>query len=326
MEKNSIFISIIIPIAPGNNNLSVVDSLRKADLKNKAELLVVIGTQPSLQRNIAAKKAKGELLCFLDNDSEVERKYFNKIVKHLSDNKDIVGVGGPWTTKETDNFFQKCFGLVFSSFFVSIDTRRRFTKVGEKPVITAGDNFVLCNFCIKKDIYLKEGGLNENLYPNEENEFLKRLTKKRYKFLYDPNLVIFRSQRKDFFSFLRQIFRYGRGRADHFFENTSFKDLFFLIPSFFSLYMVSLIFYHQLWYLWPLFTYFVLSIFFSFYTQIENKGKIWLSFLVLPILFFFTHITYGLGFIFGAIKKIAVPLKEKSIKNQTAVIKKITLD
>ncbi len=318
--------SIIIPIKTNGSYEAVLNSIRRSLYpKDKIEVLVTIGSQPSRQRNLAVKKARGELIYFLDNDSELRKDAFKRIVSSIK--ADIVGTGGPWVTKKSDTFLQQCFGVVFGSYFVALGTRKRFVPVGKGPTLIAGDNFVLCNFCIKKDIYLKEGGLNENLYPNEENEFFKRVGKRGHKFVYDPTLVTYRSQRKNIFAFMRQIFRYARGRADHFFWNIRLKDLFFTIPLIFLIYLLSLIIYHPTWYFAPLFFYLFLSVIFSAIAQIEARRKdLLILFFVLPFLFFLTHMVYGLGFTWGLLKKLNSNKDRKKVDLKNIKIKRVIIN
>jgi len=303
-------VSIIIPVKPKGEIEKVIQSLKKvAYPKDKIEVLIVRGNQPSRQRNKAVKLAKNEILYFLDNDSMVDKNAINQAVSYIN-RKDVAAVGGPALTLPSDSLLQKSFGYVLGSSFGTSETRHRFRSVG-KVIKAKGDKLILCNLCFKKSIFLKAGGLNEALYPNEENELLKRLNARGYYFIYNPKMIIYRSQRATLFAFARQIFRYGSGRMDHFFYLLSVSDLVFLIPLFFCFYLISLIFWSNFYYLVPTFIYLFLNLLFSFEAAFQNKN--WVSLPLLLFLFPLEHISYGLGTFWGMIKKI-LPSKVRKSK------------
>ena len=66
-------ISVIIPVPYGEWPAAVLERLETAPLApgSSLEVLVVEGSQPSRQRNEAAKQAQGKILYFLDDDSFV---------------------------------------------------------------------------------------------------------------------------------------------------------------------------------------------------------------------------------------------------------------
>src|SRR3989442_10052748 len=63
-------VSIIIPTRPGQAEIMAFNALEALDYpKERMEVLVARGKQPSVQRNAALKQAQGELIYFLDDDS-----------------------------------------------------------------------------------------------------------------------------------------------------------------------------------------------------------------------------------------------------------------
>ena len=64
-------ISIIIPVKPGGTVRALNYLQRLAYPPEKIEVIVAEGTQPSRQRNEAARRSSGEILYFLDDDSTV---------------------------------------------------------------------------------------------------------------------------------------------------------------------------------------------------------------------------------------------------------------
>ena len=73
-----------------DESIKIINSYIKKDkrirlFKNKKN----IGAAAS--RNIAIKKAKGEIIVFLDNDTEVHPNWLNELVKTLGNDKQIGG-------------------------------------------------------------------------------------------------------------------------------------------------------------------------------------------------------------------------------------------
>ena len=93
---------------------------------------------------------------------------------------------------------------------------------------------------IRLDVLLEVGIFNEELYPNEENELMDRIDAAGYEMIYHPGIIIHRSPRPDFLSFVNMLLSYGKGRFKHFTVFFRWQDTVFLIPTVFSIYIVSL--------------------------------------------------------------------------------------
>ncbi|HKZ16745.1 MAG TPA: glycosyltransferase, partial [Geobacteraceae bacterium] len=204
-------VSIIIPVKPGGK-VKALDALRNVDYPAAAvEIIVAEGKCPSRQRNMAAAAAGGDILYFLDDDSIVIPEFLLKAVNHFG-NTSVAAVGGPSLTPESDTPLQQAFGLALSSRFGSGGVCNRYRKKG--GVRETGDNeLILCNLSMRSDVFRAFGGFDERLYPNEENELMDRIRNKGLALVHDPDLAVYRSQRKTFPAFVRQIFGYGKGRG-----------------------------------------------------------------------------------------------------------------
>lgn len=199
------------------------------------EVLIAYGSAPSAQRNRAALKAQGEIVFFIDDDSRVAPDFIERTLMHFHDPK-VAAVGGPSLTPASDTSLQKAFGAAFASPFGGGGVRNRYRKVG---VARSTDDceLILCNLSFRRKIFLEEGGLDERLYPNEENELMDRLLKEGFSLVHDPELAVFRSQRGSYRAFVRQMMGYGRGRGEQTVITRSVK-LASLAPSLFLLYLV----------------------------------------------------------------------------------------
>lgn len=205
-------VSIIVPVKPGGE-VRALDAIRRIDYPlDLLEVMVAEGKRPSSQRNRAAALASGELLYFLDDDSIAPPDLIRRVIPHFSDER-VAAVGGPSLTPDSDTVTQKGFGAALSSLLGGGGVRNRYQQSG--TVRATGDNeLILCNLCFRRDLYLACGGLDERLYPNEENELMDRLMQSGRILLHDPDLAVRRSQRPTWKAFVRQLFTYGRGRGE----------------------------------------------------------------------------------------------------------------
>ncbi|MBU1078608.1 MAG: glycosyltransferase, partial [Spirochaetes bacterium] len=304
--------TIIIPVAKDADYSKTLKAIKKLSYNpSKVELILVFGNHPARQRNLAALKAKGDILYFLDNDSVPGKNNLALINQFMQENRTEV-MGGPSLAGEKDSSFQKTASLALGSFIGSAFSRSRYTRTGE-PRQSDESELILCNMAVNKKLFLKMKGFNPKLYPNEENEFLNRIKKTGKPIFYHPELVVYRGHRKNLSAFIRQIFTYGRGRGEEVSIHPSDITLFPLISLGFNLYIISLLFISFR----PLF---IPGLIYSFIIIMASLLKTYTSgrmttLLLLPLLYFVIHTFYGTGFLFGLIRSI-IPVKRKKIKFQ----------
>jgi succinoglycan biosynthesis protein ExoA len=295
------FLSVIIPVRHGNVAQEVLRSLNNIDYpRDRIEVLIVEGTQPSKQRNEAVRHAQGDIVYFLDDDSVIYPNLFRDVLKWFCDDR-IVAVGGPAVTRKTDSFLQKCFGYALGAYFGSLGMSYKFKAYGWVKEATERD-LILANLAMRRNVFLAAGGLNEELYPNEENELLNRLKCQGYRFIYNAEAVVYRSQRESLAKFMRQLFHYGRGRMEHFFVNPSFFAPIFMAPLIFVVYLCSLPLSPGCWYFIPLGLYASLSLSQSALIALEQRE--WRCLLVVPLLFPLMHISYGCGLAWSILRRV----------------------
>lgn len=287
-------ISVIIPVKPGVYP-SAMASLPRLDYPAAdIEVILAEGKQPSRQRNEAVTKSSGGIICFLDDDSHVAPAHLEQVAHHFVDSA-VASVGGPSLTPAGDGLLQQAFGMAFISPFGGGGVRNRYRKAG---VIRETDEreLILCNLSFRREVFTTNGGFDERLYPNEENELLHRLKEQGYKLLHDPALAVYRSQRQNVKAFAKQLFGYGRGRAEQTLLSRAI-NLPSLAPSFFLGYLCLLpLLYHPVLML-PLLLYLGLLLFFTL-SGIIGSGRIGSGVFLLWI-FPLLHVCYGAGMIWG---------------------------
>ncbi|MEC7713079.1 MAG: glycosyltransferase [Candidatus Thermoplasmatota archaeon] len=233
--ENLPFISIVIPTT-GNVPFikGLVESVSKLDYpKEKFELILIGDKETKLlkknvqrsekyginttlkyepyaagkKRNIGVELAKGEIIAFTDDDTILKEDWLNNAVKHLSENSNYVGVGGPNFTPREGLPFAKAVGRIFGSKFLF---SFRYTIGHSKPKEI--EHNPTCNYIIKKKVF-ETVKFHDTLWPGEDAEFDIKLIKKGFKILYAPDVIVWHHRRSRPIPFLKQMFNYGKTRA-----------------------------------------------------------------------------------------------------------------
>lgn len=203
--------SFIIPVKPGGF-IAALSSLQQLHTESHPfEILIAEGCSPSRQRNAAVNEARGEIIYFLDDDSHVSPDCLTLCAQILEDHT-VAVVGGPSLTPSSDSLLQQLIGSALSSPLGAGAVRNRYRACGITRT-TTDKELILCNLAIRRNVFLDSGGFDERLYPNEENELLDRIVSRGMTLIHAPEMAIHRSQRRTLRLFIRQMFAYGRGRA-----------------------------------------------------------------------------------------------------------------
>jgi glycosyltransferase involved in cell wall biosynthesis len=240
-------ISVIIPVKPGGRVRALAALARATYPAECYEIIVAEGCRPSSQRNQAAHAAQGDILYFLDDDSLIDPANLERLAHHFAD-PDVAAVGGPSLTPPGDTALQQAFGLTLSSLIGGGAVRNRYRRSGTVRR-TDDSELILCNLAFRKTVFIAAGGLDDRLYPNEENELMDRIKADGGALLHDPDLAVQRSQRPTVRAYLRQLFTYGRGRGEQTRISRRCKIVSFL-PTIFLVYIVGLAVVRPPWPCW----------------------------------------------------------------------------
>jgi len=307
--------SIIIPVKPGGF-VAACQHLKKILPDDPCyEIVLAEGCAPSQQRNLAAKAACGDVLYFLDDDSLLGPDNFTLCLDGMNDPA-VAVVGGPSVTPVGDSWLQQLFGYALASSFGSGAVHNRYHAAGLTRK-TTDKELILCNLAVRRSLFLSLNGFNECLYPNEENEFLERVTAAGHTLLHNPSMRIYRSQRSTLRAFVRQMFSYGRGRGQQALITSSYPVTSF-IPLFFVIYLVvALMGVKYVLLLVPLMIY-LTATFISSLWVLRRTGR--LSSLLLIGLYPLMHVVNGIGLLWGLLNG-----KPDAVQDSTIRIRKIKL-
>ena len=341
-------ISVIVPSRPDEDVSACLAALARTEYPaDRIEVFHVTGDHPSVQRNRCAEQARGEVLYFLDSDSRIHPPSGpgarDDTLSRLADalagargtaphdgrgadlSNHLSGhriAGGPSLTPPDDSPLQQAIGLVFGSAFGTGAIRARYRPLGAMRESNQLE-IILCNLMMDREAFLALGGFNERLYPNEENELMDRFQRGGGRILYVPEAGVWRSQRRTWRAFVRQVFTYGRGRADQTRVNPKSLSPVLLIAAAFAVYVALLLPLSVLlaawgpWLpagaraiaaiaLWGPLALHGAAVVAASVAACAASGR-WSALARLPALFVVNHLGYGIGFIAGMLRRAPPP-------------------
>ncbi|MDB6122428.1 MAG: hypothetical protein JWQ71_1421 [Pedosphaera sp.] len=311
-------VTVIIAARPNQADIKAVTAGRELDYpKDKLEILVARGKQPSVQRNTAIRAARGELIYFLDDDSVAPAGNLKKAVGAFADPK-VKMIGGPNICPPDAPMLEQVFALVHASFLAFFSSHARYASVG-KVRESSEKELILCNLIARKEPLLELGGFDEALYPNEENALMDELQKRDGKLIYDPQFTVYRRPRNTLKAFCKMLLNYGRGRAEQFRLHSTLGSAPNFVPPLFCVYLLALPF---LFLVPPLFgklaliplAIYVIALLLQA-AALSVHGGIIRSLCAIPLIML-THILYGVGFWRG----LFTPLKPVAARPKVEVV------
>jgi glycosyltransferase involved in cell wall biosynthesis len=153
-------------------------------------------------RNLGARKANGEIVCFTDSDCVVGKDWLEKIFSFFKQNPDADGVGGPvFPYPCSQNKIQKLTGELFVEDQRYPQRIKRVQRGSMSGVIFGS------NSAYKKNSLLSAGGYSE---PGGSNlELAWRLASMRRNLFFNPEIRVSHIFPFNLKSILKQQFRWG---------------------------------------------------------------------------------------------------------------------
>jgi cellulose synthase/poly-beta-1,6-N-acetylglucosamine synthase-like glycosyltransferase len=263
-------------------------------------------SRPAEKRDIGAEAAKGDILAFIDDDAYPSANWLEKAM-FFFDKKKTAAICGPGIIPINTGIWEKIFDEILKSPIGSGGYQYRFVQKKARYI----DDYPSMNFLIKKEVFHKLGGFNSEYWPGEDSKLCEDLVYKyNGKIYYHPDILVYHHRRTTLAGYLKQHANYGFHRGAFFAHgDRNSRRLSYLIPTFFVLYLILLLFalmqtaHYQLL-VTPLFAYLALGIYLIISSFLHSTNSI-LALLTFPVLFL-THVVYGTmfikGFIVGLIK------------------------
>jgi cellulose synthase/poly-beta-1,6-N-acetylglucosamine synthase-like glycosyltransferase len=211
-------ISVIIPARNEEKNLpELLESLKNQTYKKKFEIIVVDGKSKdrtreiaksygcrvivqkklgiSNARNLGWKKAKGNVLIFLEADHKVNKDFVKNVEKTFKDRK--VKCARPIVIPLKRNWIQKTLAVQ-----IELTTRRQ--RAWEFPTI------------FRKEVLKKTGGWDESIDFAEDREFPQRLKRLGFKTVLLKNCIVYAKPVDSLGKLFKQGRWYGRNIFSYF--------------------------------------------------------------------------------------------------------------
>ncbi|HRN70622.1 MAG TPA: glycosyltransferase [Candidatus Woesebacteria bacterium] len=278
-------------------------ALRSVQKQYKWLRVIQSTKRPGIKRDQGAKQAKGTILAFIDDDAAPAKDWLEK-ANHIFQDKHIHALGGPGILPQNATFWEQVFNETVLTKLGGGSYTYRFRPEPKRFV----DDFPSMNFFIKKNIFLKIGGFNNNYWPGEDSKLGNILAQQEKIFiLYHPDVIVYHHRRNTISGHIDQYQRYGEMRGTFFMQgDINSLRLPYIIPALFVMYCVlyilaALLFitkpYDSLLFILisvPIIVYGILLLVFSIQSFIKTKSIL----ITLGILFILpvTHIVYGFYF------------------------------
>ena len=183
--------------------LIILDTIKNSDFYNKDKNIKIFFYNKKIgnKRNFAAKKTNKKYLVFIDSDAYPIHNWLNYSLNGLLKFK---AVCGPNISSNINNIEKKIIANFRKIFFITYDIDFKIKTKKKKFV----DFAPACNFVIDRKLYLKCGGMQENINSAEENYLMIRLKKLNKKIFFDGHMFVNHKER-DIKSFFFQRANYG---------------------------------------------------------------------------------------------------------------------
>ena len=186
-------------------------------------------------RNLAAKRAKGDIFAFIDSDCLADTLWLQELIPVFKD-ESLGAVGGMVDTlsmeKGLDRYEKVSSSLNMGSWIRRSSENDRFFYV---PA---------CNLFVRKDLFLSMEGFKEELILGEDVDFCWRLQDMGHNVEYRPVGKVYHKHRNRLKSFCRRRFDYGTSEPVlHLLHSRRLKEMIFLLGEslFWSVVVLSVI-------------------------------------------------------------------------------------
>jgi len=237
--------------------------------------------------NIGIKESNGKFISRLDVHTVYPKNYFEKCIE-LSKTINADNIGGTIIS---------C-GVSICGKAIAHSMSSLFGVGNSTPRIKSYDGYVdsIAFGFWDKQVFDKYGFFDETLIKNQDDDHNYLIIENGGKVYQSSKIKTHYFVREKIIDLIKQMFYYGFYKPPVLVKNISRIKIRHIIPSLFSVYIFTIFFNLNPFWLIPLYSYILLNILFS----IINKKNM-LTKIVCIIIFPIMHMSYGIGFILGLI-------------------------
>ena len=199
-------VSIVVPSRDGNRGGCVARLMQSIDTQTFTdhEVILITGVTPQGKAiNRGARKARGEILLIIDDDSRLaDQDVLARLVAVLDSQKAIGMVGASVTPPPEATTFQ-------------LRAARQLPRFNTPVAAEVTDSDMACHGCcaIPMDVFNDVGREREDIYRGLDPDLRERLRKKGYRVVLAPNAVVYHPVPDGWRRLLKVFFRNGFGSA-----------------------------------------------------------------------------------------------------------------
>lgn len=190
---------------------SIERSMKFLDSEIECEVLTSKKPNKSVARNKLAKKAKGDILVFIDSDAEATDFWLHELLKPF-DSVAVGAVGGPNILGFNATHREALADRILTSYFATWKSCSRYRVTGKLRLVNESE-LTSCNLAVRKEVFLSVGGFPPDVIPCEENVLLNNIETAGYALMYNPLAIVTHNRAGLFLPHLRKIFFYATGRG-----------------------------------------------------------------------------------------------------------------
>lgn len=253
---------------------------------------------PNQKRMLAACRSDADVVALLDDDAYPDPGWLSAAIAHFADER-VVAVGGPGITPPDDPPSHQVSGAIYASPLVSAGYVYRYLPGTPRDV----DDYPSCNLLVRREAFVKHVPDCLRYWPGEDTKLCLLLTKVEGKrIVYEPAAAVYHHRRPLFWGHFRQVWNYAvhRGFFAKRYPGTSLRPAYF-VPSTFVI--ASVLALPAIAFL-PASRATIAAVAGAYAASVAlsaalprsdarpSKGMVALG-------IYLTHMTYGLGFLFG---------------------------
>ncbi len=259
--------------------------------------------------NLALAEAKGDIILHVDAHSSIPKDFITKNVKNILSGEDIVG--GQRITIMPSGIRCSILAIAERSKFGS--GAAEFRNPGVSRYVDT-----LAHAAYKRSVFANVGGYDERLVRNQDVEIHYRMKKVGFRFFFDPKVKSSYISRSTLYGLLKQKYATGLWIGLIMGVQPRCFGLRHFVP---ALFVAALIIGFILVIIWSWLPIVLLGVLyasgvftFTFEAIIKAQFRLKPFCILLPIVFFLTHLIYGIGTWIGLVKMPFFIWKNRSYK------------